>query len=383
MRLTFHFNEEDKYSEIIKLSEIAARLSVLNLVDNLDPQFLASELTNILLDACSKAGIKPKKKPHWTGSDEPWHDDECKKLKNSIKRKCRKLRKIPSNPNLQKEILAENKLLKVLIKRKKSQYKSNIIQGMSFGKKDQKMFWKLLDKLSGSTKDLFQDSISSERWQGHFKGVLRDDSREINYPLNTTKVGPLDYEITIEELKKASYVLKPNKASGYDSISNEMIGSLLELQPGILLKLFNSVFDNNAKIEQWGLAIITPIFKNGSKMNPNNYRGISILSCLGKLLSAILNARLLRFSLEHKILREEQLGFIAGNRTSDAHLILHTLIEKYCHKRGIKYSPVLWISKKLLIPFQGIYCFKNSCSTVSRENSLIFSKQFTRMTTVV
>ena len=69
-------------------------------------------------------------------------------------------------------------------------------------------------------------------------------------------------------------------------------------------------------------------------MDPSNYRGISILSCLGKLYSAILCKRLIKYAMVKKIWKDEQLGCIAGNRTSDAHLIIHSLIEYYCHKRG-------------------------------------------------
>lgn len=106
------------------------------------------------------------------------------------------------------------------------------------------------------------------------------------------KMGPLDHKIIMEELLITSYFLRPNRSIGFDSISNEMIKCLIEVQPGPLLKLFNAVFDINVKIEQWALAMITPLFKIGSKMNPTNYRGISILSCLGKLFTAILNQRL-------------------------------------------------------------------------------------------
>ena len=129
-----------------------------------------------------------------------------------------------------------------------------------------------------------------------------------------------------EELDTSSYILKPNKSSAYDSISNEMILGLLEVKPDLIIKLFNEVFKNNQKIDQWSLALITPIFKDGVKTNPENYRGISVLSCLGKLFTSILNQRLLKFVTEKNILSKEQLGFIAGNRTSDAHLILHNVI---------------------------------------------------------
>ena len=179
---------------------------------------------------------------------------------------------------------------------------------MKMNKKDQKNFWKLLEKLKEPRDNLFKDCISGKRWGEHFKGILRDDSREINYPPNSSDVGLLDHKIIMEELSKASYVLKPNKSSGFDSISNEMIKCLIEIQPGLILKLFNAVFDMNVKIVHWAVAMITPIFKSGSKMNPTNYRGISIQSCLGKLFTAILNQRLLKYALEKQIFKDEQTG---------------------------------------------------------------------------
>ena len=109
-------------------------------------------------------------------------------------------------------------------------------------------------------------------------------------------------------------------------VSNEMIIGLLEVKPALLDKLFNNVFKKNQKIDQWSIALISPIFKNGMKMIPGNYRGISVLSCLGKLFTSVLKQRLLHFVMENNILRKEQLGFVAGNRTSDAHIILHNLI---------------------------------------------------------
>ena len=37
---------------------------------------------------------------------------------------------------------------------------------------------------------------------------------------------------------------------------------------------------------------------------------------------------------DKNIILEEQLGFVPGNRTSDAHLIIYNLVKQYCHKEG-------------------------------------------------
>ena len=80
--------------------------------------------------------------------------------------------------------------------------------------------------------------------------------------------------------------------------------------------------------------MINPLHKAGSKMDPDNYRGISLLSCFSKYFSAILNARLTKFAIDKKILSQSQLGFLEGCRTSDAHFILNNLIEYYCKRRN-------------------------------------------------
>jgi hypothetical protein len=47
----------------------------------------------------------------------------------------------------------------------------------------------------------------------------------------------------------------------------------------------------------WLIGMIKPIYKNkGDKFDPKNYRPITIVSCLGKLFTAILNEKLTEFS---------------------------------------------------------------------------------------
>ena len=153
----------------------------------------------------------------------------------------------------------------------------------------------------------------------------------MNIPPDSSKIGKLDHPFTSEELEKAIKSLKPNKASGIDTISNKMICAFFEICPHIILTLFNNILDRNTTIHDWTKGIITAIHKKGSKSDPENYRGISLLSCLGKLFTIAMYNRLLEFSIKNKILSPSQLGFVPGNRTSDAHLIIHNLVHKQCH----------------------------------------------------
>jgi len=58
------------------------------------------------------------------------------------------------------------------------------------------------------------------------------------------------------------------------------------------------------------IGINKPINKNkGGFKDPKNYRPITIVSCLRKLFTAILNARLNNYTEEFMILKETQSGF--------------------------------------------------------------------------
>ena len=83
----------------------------------------------------------------------------------------------------------------------------------------------------------------------------------------------------------------------------------LDLYPQIILTLFNTILDQNITIEEWTIGMITAIYKKGSRADPGNYRGISLISCLGKFFTGILHNRLLKFVVEKKILPSALLGF--------------------------------------------------------------------------
>ena len=167
----------------------------------------------------------------------------------------------------------------------------------------------------------------------HFKSVfhVRDSSP---LPGNPSVTGVLDGDISDEEIQIAAYVLRNGKSVGFDNISNEMLKCLLEARPDILKTVFNSILRNPSVIESWSISMINPIHKAGSKTDPDNYRGISLISCFSKLFSAILNIRLTQYAIDNEIFSKSQLGFIAGCRTADALFILTNLIEYYCKKNN-------------------------------------------------
>lgn len=62
--------------------------------------------------------------------------------------------------------------------------------------------------------------------------------------------------------------------------------------------------------DSWLTGVIVPIYKNkGNIQLPENYRPITLLSCLGKCFTSILNTRLTNFIEFNNLLNVNQAGF--------------------------------------------------------------------------
>lgn len=86
----------------------------------------------------------------------------------------------------------------------------------------------------------------------------------------------------------------------------------------VICQLFNIILDSGIFPEVWSRGIILAFYRNkGDKQDPNNYRGITILSCFGKLFTSLLNERLNTYLEDYQILDEEQAGFCKNYITVD------------------------------------------------------------------
>lgn len=78
--------------------------------------------------------------------------------------------------------------------------------------------------------------------------------------------------------------LKPGKSHGEDGILNEYFIEFQDYFLPVLHKLFNCILNTGIFPSTWSSSIIVPVFKKGDSTDPNNYRGISLISNLCKFL---------------------------------------------------------------------------------------------------
>ena len=327
-----------------KLIEIENKLiDYKNNPENIDIETINSvvdELGGIFLESgiitFGKKVIR-KNNPNRSNNDKPWFDQECKFARQNY----RKLKKRFKNKNsLQNKInmARAEKNYKNTLDTKYKRFCNKLTDEISkYSKQDPKKFWRLLGKHKRSK----QPNIEIESLYNFFKTLNEadpnDEANHINEPLNDIpdySNEKLNSQITKEEILKCINNLKNDKACADDEIINEYIKSTAHQLINVYVNLFNIIFDTGVIPESWLVGIIKPIYKNkGNTKDPKNYRPITILSCLGKLFTSILNNRLTEFSDEFEIIKENQCGFRQKYCTIDSIFTLFSFFQILKYKK--------------------------------------------------
>ena len=102
---------------------------------------------------------------------------------------------------------------------------------------------------------------------------------------------------------------------------------------GVLHLFFNLCFTYHIVPKIWQKAIISPIPKSSLKdpFVPLNFRGNSLLSCIYKLYSSVINNRLSSYYECNKLIEDDQNGFRPGWSCLDHVFILSSVIRIECY----------------------------------------------------
>lgn len=178
-----------------------------------------------------------------------------------------------------------------------------------------------------------------ECWQKYFDNHLNTEfprDEEVLNSIPDAPIGQPSQPFSLDELVAAVKKLKNNKACGLDRISAETIKAGGAPMNQLLLHIINTAWTQGKVPEDWSAGLITPVFKKGDKLDPGNYRAITLLSIPGKVFCRMILNRI-QDTIED-YLTEEQCGFRRARGTSDAVFIARQIFEKAKERR----VPIHW-----------------------------------------
>lgn len=141
------------------------------------------------------------------------------------------------------------------------------------------------------------------------------------------QINSLKQIVTEEEFAEAVKDLPNGKAAGEEEIFYEYIKRMGLGGMNSLIEIFNECISTNKFPRCWKNSITMMIHKDGEKTDPANYRPIALISCAYKVLSTIMNKRLIEWTTRNKIIDPNQFGFQKGKDTTTAFITLKSIIE--------------------------------------------------------
>jgi hypothetical protein len=169
------------------------------------------------------------------------------------------------------------------------------------------------------------------------------------FPTNNNTVFDLDFlkaehnlwssefafkQITSSDVCLALKALDVNKSSGPDHIAPLYLKLAAELISSPLTYLFNLSLSTNIIPRIWKSAFVVPLPKGGDPSLMDNYRPISKLCILSKVLENLVSNQLAQYLNCHNILSINQSGFRKGHSTTTAVLkVMNDIVESLDNKQ--------------------------------------------------
>ena len=281
----------------------------------------------------------------FTGTSKPdWADDEWSTKKRDFNRARDRYSKHSSDQNRQYLIQTRSAYKKHSAKCQRKSDISNTKKLMHAKATNSKLYWKLLcgkNQMNTTrvTKDeFFNYFLSLSNPADDFYKADPDITSEVNQILDSelqNLFDELNVDIDSTEIQNSIKELKAGKSASEDLLLNEFFIHGQEKLLPYLLNLFNFVFSSGHFPSMWSDGLIIPIHKKGNLSQPENFRGITLLSTLGKLFTRVINNRLNSWAEQYGILIEAQYGFRKGRSTTDCIYVLQNIISDYV-QRGKK-----------------------------------------------
>ncbi|VBB34653.1 unnamed protein product [Acanthocheilonema viteae] len=283
------------------------------------------------------------------------------KIKNSLFKMCQC--KGSSMADLDAYKKARKGVTNLIKTEKKNKWFNHIANGAEFRKHEPRMFFRWLKNLVGvksypklgPLKDkngvlqVTPEKIA-EVWREHYRNLFEDSTGHSKNKEYWSKF-PIHIRSTVElsnipfswsEIVLAVRSLSTNKAAGPDGIPAEFFKLINnDMDTGLapctklgkfLFSIFEKVWVSGKIPNSWNLAKIISIPKKGDLTITDNYRGISLIPVISKILSKMLSSRISYHLESNGIICKEQAGFRKREECLGQVIALVEAIQRRKHK---------------------------------------------------
>ena len=260
----------------------------------------------------------------------PWFDRELRMALREKEAAHRRMKRVRTS-DTETLFSEKRKVFKQLASSKFYDYLKGLTDNLGT---NPKRFWTFLKSANGRNSEIpplsngdvkiVDDTAKAELFNDTFAGKFADPSvphvpQAPVYDLNPLRC----FHVSEENIGVILRGINPDKACGPDNISARVVRECADVLTVPVTKLCRLSFEQGVFPKLWKQANIVPIHKKGTKSLPSNYRSVSLLPLLGKVLERVVFAAL--FAHVKPALSDKQHGFMPGRScSSNLMTMLHT-----------------------------------------------------------
>eukprot|EP00794_Sanderia_malayensis_P005002 gene5002-5659_t len=346
------------------------------------------KMKNIILEIFDRQAPKIVKKVR--GKLAPWLTDDVKNHMNERDRLLRKFRKTPHIELYRAQYKQKRNLVNIAIRRAKASYYKDLLSENSTS--DPNKFWKSVKSIyPGKAKSLSNNRVfeidgkeSSDKTEisngfcSFFMNIVSSLKQKsillktfawqfhASIPKRTTDVFKFQF-VTNMDVEKIIKSIKRSKATGIDDLPPGLIKDAADVLSVPLSHIINVSLDTGQFSQEWKSAKIIPLHKSGSTTNFDNYRPISVLPIVSKVIEKIVQKQLINFLDQTKLLSTRQFGFRAKMSTELAATLLLDDIRKSVDEGQIPF--IFWDKLKSFMPGTSESAFLRSLEDISMDRN--------------
>ena len=175
------------------------------------------------------------------------------------------------------------------------------------------------DNLIAETFNNFFIHIGSELASEIDAQLPNENDAEGNINNNISLLNTFEFSaISEEEVYTKLCNLKEAKSTGIDTIPARILKISANIIAPSITWIFNLSLKKGIFVDEWKKAWVLPIYKSGNRYNCENYRHISILPVISKILEGCVFNQLYNFLNKNSLLSKHQFGFRPKNSTLTA-----------------------------------------------------------------
>ena len=298
-----------------------------DLLINLDVNDMVSKWTELFLASARK--FTPTKVIKVRPGEPQWLTTYIKRLIRKRNRLYKKAKKNNNPVHWEKYRRIRNNVVSNLRKSKQKYYSSLAEKVNSSDHNNSKLWWKIVKQFLQDQKALSSefppikegdnlatgDADKAELFNDFFAKQCslhteNAEPPEISYPIRSTLTN-----IIIDEnlVKDCISLLKVPKASGPDNISPKLLKACSGSICKPLLLIFNKSLESATFPTDWKSANVNPLHKKESKQFTENYRPISLLSCVSKIFERCVFKFIFNHCIDNKIITRFQSAYQEGD----------------------------------------------------------------------